>query len=189
METAKRKREIISNLSIAYIRDETPNFNRPSVLKESRKKEEAFRISSPLDCLPRFSRSNRFLKMVNTRKLKGEKTPTTEEDDRDTNLAAANENINPVDSVEEEEEDENCVDTRDIMGELKALDMKVTALEEKYVDAKNNMEALDILLAALEAYTTNPMREGAAGYRTAIHETGGEEASSLTDHHRKQRRL
>ena len=50
--------------------------------------------------------------MVNTRKLKGEKTPTTEEDDRDTNLAAANENINPVDSVEEEEEDENCVDTR-----------------------------------------------------------------------------
>ena len=50
--------------------------------------------------------------MVNTRKLKGEKTPTTEEDDRDTNLAAANGNINPVDSVEEEEEDENCVDTR-----------------------------------------------------------------------------
>ncbi|KAH0903220.1 hypothetical protein HID58_042723, partial [Brassica napus] len=93
-----------------------------------------------------------FLKMVNTRKLKGEKTPTTEEDDRDTNLAAANGNINPVDSVEEEEEDENCVDTRDIMGELKALDMKVIALEEKYVDAKNNMEALDILLAGLEAY-------------------------------------
>ncbi|KAF3576305.1 hypothetical protein DY000_02030293 [Brassica cretica] len=81
------------------------NFNRPSVLKESRKKEEAFRISSPLDCLPRFSRNNR--------KPKGEKTPTTEEEDRDTNLAAASENINPMDSVEEEEEeDENCVDTK-----------------------------------------------------------------------------
>ncbi|WZY72432.1 hypothetical protein YC2023_004672 [Brassica napus] len=35
--------------------------------------------------------------------------------------------------------------------------------------------------------TTNPMREGAAGYRTAICETGGGEASSLTDHHRKRR--
>ena len=50
--------------------------------------------------------------MVNTRKLKGEKTPTTEEEDRDTNLAAANENINAMDSVEEGEEDENYVDTR-----------------------------------------------------------------------------
>ncbi|CAF2152968.1 unnamed protein product [Brassica napus] len=48
--------------------------------------------------------------MVNTKKLKGEKTPTTEEDDRDTNLAAANENINLMDSVEEE--DDNYVDTR-----------------------------------------------------------------------------
>ncbi|WZZ50393.1 hypothetical protein YC2023_050500 [Brassica napus] len=110
-----------------------PNFNRPSVLKESRKKEEAFRISSPLDCLPRFSRNNR--------KPKGEKTPTTEEEDRDTNLAAAN-------NAREEE-----------MGELIALDMRVTALEEKaldeknnIVDAKNKMEALDILLASLEAY-------------------------------------
>ncbi|CAN7001371.1 unnamed protein product [Brassica oleracea var. botrytis] len=37
--------------------------------------------------------------MVNTKKLKGEKTPTTEEEDRDTNLAAANENINPIDSI------------------------------------------------------------------------------------------
>nr|VDC76663.1 unnamed protein product [Brassica rapa] len=37
--------------------------------------------------------------MVNTKKLKGEKTPTTEEDDRDTNLAAANENINLMDSI------------------------------------------------------------------------------------------
>lgn len=51
--------------------------------------------------------------MVNTRKLKGEKTPTTEEEDRDTNLAATSENINPMDSVEEEEEeDENYVDTK-----------------------------------------------------------------------------
>ncbi|WZZ25404.1 hypothetical protein YC2023_008805 [Brassica napus] len=33
------------------------------------------------------------------------------------------------------------------------------------------------------------MREGATRYRTAIHETGGEEASSLNDHHRKRRRL
>ncbi|KAG2282507.1 hypothetical protein Bca4012_051050 [Brassica carinata] len=110
--------------------------------------------------------------MVNTRKLKGEKTPTTEEEDRDTNLAAANENINAMDSVEEGEEDENYVDTRDLtelreldnareeeMGELIALDMRVTALEEKavdennkIVDAKNKMEALDILLASLEAY-------------------------------------
>ncbi|CAN7111505.1 unnamed protein product [Brassica rapa subsp. narinosa] len=58
--------------------------------------------------------------MVNTKKLKGEKTPTTEEDDRDTNLAAANENINLMDSVEEE--DDNYVDTREIslieLGEL-----------------------------------------------------------------------
>ncbi|KAF2585165.1 hypothetical protein F2Q70_00036560 [Brassica cretica] len=45
------------------------------------------------------------------------------------------------------------------MGELIALDMRVTALEEKavdeknkIVDAKNEMEALDILLASLEAY-------------------------------------
>jgi len=45
------------------------------------------------------------------------------------------------------------------MGELIALDMRVTALEEKavdennkIVDAKNKMEALDILLASLEAY-------------------------------------
>ncbi|CAN6990416.1 unnamed protein product [Brassica rapa subsp. trilocularis] len=58
--------------------------------------------------------------MVNTKKLKGEKTPTTEEDDRDTNLASANENINLMDSVEEE--DDNYVDTREIslieLGEL-----------------------------------------------------------------------
>ncbi|KAL0690143.1 hypothetical protein Bca4012_089821 [Brassica carinata] len=45
------------------------------------------------------------------------------------------------------------------MGELIALDMRVTALEEKavdeknkIVDVKNKMEALDILLASLEAY-------------------------------------
>ncbi|KAF3576303.1 hypothetical protein DY000_02030295 [Brassica cretica] len=107
--------------------------------------------------------------MVNTRKPKGEKTPTTEEEDRDTNLAAASENINPMDSVEEEEEeDENCdlIELGELdnareeeMGELIALDMRVTALEEKaldeknnIVDAKNKMEALDILLASLEAY-------------------------------------
>ncbi|KAF3527331.1 hypothetical protein DY000_02040014 [Brassica cretica] len=103
--------------------------------------------------------------MVNTRKLKGEKTPTTEEDNRDTNLAAANGNINPVDSVEEEEEDENCVDTRSDLypsfhnmtvpgynGGVEGVRHEIIALEEKYVDAKNNMEALDILLAALEAY-------------------------------------
>ncbi|KAL0696803.1 hypothetical protein Bca4012_063983 [Brassica carinata] len=33
--------------------------------------------------------------------------------------------------------------------------------------------------------TTNPMREGAEGCRTTIHDIRGEEASSLTDHHRK----
>ncbi|WZY85316.1 hypothetical protein YC2023_031700 [Brassica napus] len=37
--------------------------------------------------------------------------------------------------------------------------------------------------------TTNPMREGATGYRTAIYEPGGGKASSLTNHYRKQRRL
>ncbi|KAL0667459.1 hypothetical protein Bca4012_030163 [Brassica carinata] len=108
--------------------------------------------------------------MVNTRKPKGEKTPTTEEEDRDTNLAAAMSNctkislicillptvrllhdlieLGELDNAREEE-----------MGELIALDMRVTALEEKaldeknnIVDAKNKMEALDILLASLEAY-------------------------------------
>ncbi|WZZ28178.1 hypothetical protein YC2023_011579 [Brassica napus] len=83
------KREIIVNLSIAYIRDEIPNFNRPSVLKESRKKKKLFR--------------HRLLSTVSHGSL-GEKTPTTEEEDRDTNLAATSENINPMDSVEEEEE-------------------------------------------------------------------------------------
>ncbi|CAN7073809.1 unnamed protein product [Brassica oleracea var. botrytis] len=96
--------------------------------------------------------------MVNTRKLKGEKTPTTEEEDRDTNLAAASENINPMDSdLIELGELDNAREEE--MGELIALDMRVTALEEKavdeknkIVDAKNEMEALDILLASLEAY-------------------------------------
>ncbi|CAN6801912.1 unnamed protein product [Brassica oleracea] len=96
--------------------------------------------------------------MVNTRKLKGEKTPTTEEEDRDTNLAAASENINPMDSdLIELGELDNAREEE--MGELIALDMRVTALEEKavdeknkIVDAKNKMEALDILLASLEAY-------------------------------------
>ncbi|KAF2533723.1 hypothetical protein F2Q70_00029938 [Brassica cretica] len=39
------------------------------------------------------------------------------------------------------------------MGEwTKALDMRVAALEEKDVDAKNKMEALDMIVTALEVY-------------------------------------
>ncbi|KAF3539453.1 hypothetical protein Bca4012_051410 [Brassica carinata] len=69
--------------------------------------------------------------MVNTKKLKGEKTPTTEEEDRDTNLAAANENINPIDSVEEEEEeDENYGDTSDFSTPLNSLEISLIELGE-----------------------------------------------------------
>nr|VDD51521.1 unnamed protein product [Brassica oleracea] len=95
--------------------------------------------------------------MVNTRKLKGEKTPTTEEEDRDTNLAATNENYVDTRDLIELGELDNAREEE--MGELIALDMRVTALEEKavdeknkIVDVKNKMEALHILLASLEAY-------------------------------------
>ncbi|CAN7043001.1 unnamed protein product, partial [Brassica rapa subsp. trilocularis] len=46
------------------------------------------------------------------KETKGRETPITEEEDRDTNLVAAIDNINPMDSVEEEEEeDKNYGDT------------------------------------------------------------------------------
>ncbi|KAF3600641.1 hypothetical protein F2Q69_00035410 [Brassica cretica] len=109
--------------------------------------------------------------MVNTKKLKGEKTPT-EEENRDTNLAAANENINPMDSVEEEEEeDENYGDTRDFSTPLNSLEISlielgelVNAREEEMrewtkaleklesLHWKKRMEALDMIVTALEAY-------------------------------------
>ncbi|KAL0662877.1 hypothetical protein Bca4012_099714 [Brassica carinata] len=109
--------------------------------------------------------------MVNTKKLKGEKTPT-EEENRDTNLAAANENINPMDSVEEEEEeDENYGDTRDFITPLNILEISlielgelVNAREEEMrewtkaleklesLHWKKKMEALDMIVTALEAY-------------------------------------
>ncbi|WZZ66416.1 hypothetical protein YC2023_077786 [Brassica napus] len=110
--------------------------------------------------------------MVNTKKLKGEKTPNTEEENRDTNLAAANENINPMDSVEEEEEeDENYGDTRDFSTPLNSLEISlielgelVNAREEEMrewtkalekresLHWKKKMEALDMIFTALEAY-------------------------------------
>ncbi|KAG5415327.1 hypothetical protein IGI04_002894 [Brassica rapa subsp. trilocularis] len=62
--------------------------------------------------------------MVNTKKLKGEKTPTTEEDDRDTNLASANENINLMDSVEEED------DNYDFSPPLNSLEISLIELGE-----------------------------------------------------------
>ncbi|KAL0805628.1 hypothetical protein Bca101_098119 [Brassica carinata] len=94
--------------------------------------------------------------MVNTKKLKGEKTPT-EEENRDTNLAAANENINPMDS--------DFITPLNIL-EISLIELGelVNAREEEMrewtkaleklesLHWKKKMEALDMIVTALEAY-------------------------------------
>ncbi|KAL0886307.1 hypothetical protein Bca101_010290 [Brassica carinata] len=91
------------------------------------------------------------------KKLKGETPSLPAEEDRGTNLVAANENLNQ--DPEELTELEELVDVmEEWTKQMEALDRRVTALEEKDVNKMeeeedvNKMEGLDRRVAALEVY-------------------------------------